>query len=180
MKAELQNKLIQKYPKLFQDVLDGKGPTETLMCFGCECGDGWYDLLDSTLAAIYNHCENEERRREERFKEKHTFRYWRRAWFDLKWTLRQWWYNWFPAEGDDYEFFRLSQVKEKYGGLEVYTWSCDDFVDGAVSVAENMSLKLCEKCGDPGQPNYLDENGEHIPDFGGWIRTRCKNDEEDR
>ena len=174
MKRELEHKLIEKYPKLFQDVLDRKGPKETLMCFGCEHGDGWYDLLDSTLGAIYSHCENKERRRKEKLEQPITWRFLRSAWFDLKWTLRIWWYNWFPSkEDEDNSFFRLSQVKEKYGRLEVYTWSCDDFVDGAVSVAENMSLKLCEECGDSGQPNYLDENGEYMEGFAGWIRTRC-------
>jgi hypothetical protein len=44
MKIELQNKLIEKYPKIFKDM--NKSPQESLMCFGFECGDGWYWLID--------------------------------------------------------------------------------------------------------------------------------------
>lgn len=44
MKKELQEKLFEKYPKIFGD--RKKSPQETLMCFGCECGDGWYNLID--------------------------------------------------------------------------------------------------------------------------------------
>lgn len=44
MKAELQLKLIKKYPSLFKDI--NKPITESLIPFGCECGNGWYDILD--------------------------------------------------------------------------------------------------------------------------------------
>jgi hypothetical protein len=45
MTPGLEKQLIEKYPVLFQDV--NKSPKETLMCFGCECGDGWFDILDN-------------------------------------------------------------------------------------------------------------------------------------
>ena len=51
MKQELEQQLIAKYPKLFGDV--NKSPMESLMCFGCECGDGWYDILDNLLRIYY-------------------------------------------------------------------------------------------------------------------------------
>jgi len=50
MSPELEQKLIEKYPSLFRD--KDKPPTESLMCFGCACGDGWYDLLDKTFSRI--------------------------------------------------------------------------------------------------------------------------------
>ena len=52
MKTELQNELIEKYPKIFADI--NKKPTESLMCFGCECGDGWYELINSLCNALQN------------------------------------------------------------------------------------------------------------------------------
>lgn len=44
MKDELEQKLIKKYPTLFQGV--GKSPKESCMHWGMECGDGWYELID--------------------------------------------------------------------------------------------------------------------------------------
>jgi hypothetical protein len=44
MKKELQDKLYQDYPKIF---LQHKLPmSETCMCWGVECGDGWYLIID--------------------------------------------------------------------------------------------------------------------------------------
>lgn len=56
MKEELQNKLFEKYPKIFQ----GRSlpPTENLMCFGIECGDGWYWLLDMLCGSIQWRIDN--------------------------------------------------------------------------------------------------------------------------
>lgn len=44
MSPELDKKLCEKYPKIFAD-RDGH-PMRTAMCWGFECGDGWYDLID--------------------------------------------------------------------------------------------------------------------------------------
>lgn len=45
MKAELQNKLYKKYPKIFAQ----KDLTiqESCMPWGFDCGDGWYWLIDN-------------------------------------------------------------------------------------------------------------------------------------
>lgn len=53
MSPDLEDALVRKYPQLFQDV--NKPPTESLMGFGCECGDGWYTLLDRLCSCIANH-----------------------------------------------------------------------------------------------------------------------------
>ena len=50
MNLELQQKLIEKYPILFQD--KDKSPKETLICFGIETGDGWYKILDDLFGYI--------------------------------------------------------------------------------------------------------------------------------
>ena len=49
MKQELQQKLTEKYPKIFADC--DKTPQESNMAWGMACGDGWYRLID-------NLCEN--------------------------------------------------------------------------------------------------------------------------
>ena len=43
MKPELERKLIEDFPTLFRGV--NKPITDSLMAFGCECGDGWYNLI---------------------------------------------------------------------------------------------------------------------------------------
>ena len=54
MRAELEQKLANRYPEMFIDRY--RSPRETLICFGCECGDGWYWLLNSCFFCIYLWC----------------------------------------------------------------------------------------------------------------------------
>lgn len=54
MRAELERSLIEKYPSLFKD--RDRPLTDSLMCFGCECGDGWFNLLDRTCAKLFKAC----------------------------------------------------------------------------------------------------------------------------
>lgn len=46
--------------------------------------------------------------------------------------------------------FKFTQIKEKFGGLRCYTQGGDDFIDGVISFAEDMSYKTCEITGDKG------------------------------
>jgi hypothetical protein len=62
----------------------------------------------------------------------------------------------------DYYPVNLEQVKEKFGGLRFYYNGGDDHVAGLVDMAEEMSYKICEQCGNAGKPNK-----------GGWIITLC-------
>jgi hypothetical protein len=50
MKKELELKLFEKYPTILRDY--GGDKTQTCMHWGMECGDGWYDLLDSLLEKL--------------------------------------------------------------------------------------------------------------------------------
>jgi hypothetical protein len=57
MKRELEGKLVTEYPGLFAGVY--MEPSQNLMCFGCECGDGWYSLIDGAckeLSALGEDC----------------------------------------------------------------------------------------------------------------------------
>lgn len=60
MNIELDKKLVKNYPKLF--VNRYKPMTETAMCFGFECGDGWYKLLNLLCHNIQNHIDFKERK----------------------------------------------------------------------------------------------------------------------
>ena len=43
MNTENTKKLIEAFPALYRGYK--KSPRESLMCFGFECGDGWFDLI---------------------------------------------------------------------------------------------------------------------------------------
>jgi hypothetical protein len=55
MNAELEKQLTEKYPALFR----GKDMpvTENLMSFGCECGDGWFELINQACQIIDAHAD---------------------------------------------------------------------------------------------------------------------------
>jgi hypothetical protein len=63
MNKELQNKLFEKYPKIF--VQKDLSPQETCMCWGISCGDGWYTLINELCADINNRLENKNRNKPE-------------------------------------------------------------------------------------------------------------------
>jgi hypothetical protein len=55
MKQELDKLLCEKYPKMM--VNRNKGVMETCMCWGFECGDGWFTLLDQLMGNIQHHID---------------------------------------------------------------------------------------------------------------------------
>lgn len=57
--------------------------------------------------------------------------------------------------------FKFAQVKEKFGTLRVYSYGADDFINGVIRMAENMSAVTCEVTGNPGQ----------MCRKGNWLRT---------
>jgi hypothetical protein len=55
------------------------------------------------------------------------------------------------------------QVKEKFGGLRFYMSSYDEFIEGAITLAEKQSVHICEVCGNSGKTENLK----------GWSKTLC-------
>ena len=56
MKKELQDKLYEKYPKIFKQKDDDM--TTTCLCWGLECGDGWFDLIERLCDSLQFHTDN--------------------------------------------------------------------------------------------------------------------------
>ena len=56
MRKELDEALCKKYPEIFRD-RHGDMRT-TAMCWGFECGDGWYNIIDAACAQIENRAYN--------------------------------------------------------------------------------------------------------------------------
>jgi len=57
--------------------------------------------------------------------------------------------------------FKFAQIKEKFGTLRVYVDGGDEYIQGVVRMAEEMSMQTCEVTGLPGE---MCRNG-------GWYRT---------
>ena len=50
MSPDLDKKLCEKYPKIFRDRQASKA--KTAMCWGFECGDGWFNIIDALCAEL--------------------------------------------------------------------------------------------------------------------------------
>jgi hypothetical protein len=124
MDEELDEKLCSKYPLIFAD--RHRSVMETAMCWGFECGNGWYDLIDTLCDTIQHHIDCRKRQREVMLSKIHG---------DIPEEIPQ-----VVAE----------QVKEKFGRLRFYYRGGDEYIDGLVSMAEAMSTKICMTCGKPG------------------------------
>jgi hypothetical protein len=183
MKKELDELLCNKYPKMM--VNRNKNMQETCMCWGFECGDGWYNLLNQLMGNIQHHINW---KREQRAYALRYNRALKQALAGNRTALiRHYTYGKAPTAGtyesveEDIEKakFRdvpdtpcqvtLDQVKEKFGTLRFYYSGGDDYISGMVTMAEAMSGTTCESCGNPGERKG-----------GGWVRTICQPCEDQR
>jgi hypothetical protein len=63
----------------------------------------------------------------------------------------------------------VDQVKEKFGRLRFYLSKEDDVMHGMVSMAEHMSGRICETCGNRGETRG-----------GSWMVTLCDEHHDER
>lgn len=127
MRKELDELLCAKYPKIF--VNRNADMTTTAMCWGFDCGDGWFDILNQLCANIQHHIDWQNSRRELLLKDNpHKMK--------------------IP---DEVPQVVAAQVKEKFGTLRFYTNGGDDVTRGMERMAESMSAVICEDCGNKGE-----------------------------
>jgi len=160
MKKELQNKLYEKYPKLFAQ--KDWPPSETLMCFGLTCGDGWYDIIDNLCKLIAEEVEDNPRRIQSArdFLEK----------TDISPNQREHWEKLLNLlEINKVGDVQVVQVKEKYGKLAFYLNNYNEKIRGYIQFAGLMSGCICETCGLHGKQTKS-----------GWIKTMCSKCESER
>lgn len=55
MREELDQYLCKVYPKIFKDRTGD--PKDTLMCFGFECGDGWFQIINQLCNNIQHYLD---------------------------------------------------------------------------------------------------------------------------
>lgn len=126
MREELDKLLCEKYPKIFANRY-GDMKT-TAMCWGFDCGDGWYDIINALCRNIQGHIDWQNSSRE-RLLENNPH--------NMK--IR-----------DEVPQVIAEQVKEKFGTLRFYYDGGDDMIRGMVYMAESMSAVTCEECGNKG------------------------------
>lgn len=127
MKEELDKILCEKYPKIFAN--RHADMRTTAMCWGFDCGDGWFDILNQLCANIQGHIDWKNSSRERLLKNNpHNMK--------------------IP---DDVPQVIAAQVKEKFGTLRFYTNGGDDVTRGMIYMAESMSSVICEQCGNKGK-----------------------------
>ena len=156
MRRELDETLCAKYPLIFKD--RNADMRTTAMCWGLECGDGWYNIID-TLCGLLTYEYRSAKNRYEHFIEVGvggvlygTKKVTQEDIDEAKTKL-------------DEETLKVPvavQVKEKFGGLRFYVQAATDKHYQYISFAESMSYRTCEECGAPGK-TYTD----------GWHMTLC-------
>lgn len=119
MRKELDELLCAKYPKIF--VNRHGDMKETAMCWGFECGDGWFNIIDQLCANIQHQIDWKQEQKEK------------------------------FGRGEGCSQVVAMQVKEKFGSLRFYTSGGDDTIYGMIRMAESMSAVTCEDCGAPGK-----------------------------
>lgn len=158
MNEELEKKLITAYPKIF--INTNKHPHESVMAFGCECGDGWYNILDDlcyALSYLYEAYAEVNPREcidvgpppqviamqvKEKFGELRFY---------------------YTLEFSD----TFKSMQEKYPdnkGLERWAHNYRDYCDGMIHLASIISARTCEVTGKRGQTYHR----------GGWFKTLCE------
>jgi len=176
MKPELDKTLCERYPKIFADRYSDM--TQTAMCWGFDCGDGWFNIIDQLCSQIQHHIDwrQQQYARAEGYNQALALA---QAGFPAKLT-EYFTYGMVPdastLKNVEFEIARnqprklpdlvqqvvANQVKEKYGTLRFYYDGGDDHISGMVTLAEAMSSVTCECCGSPGETRH-----------DGWVRTLC-------
>lgn len=171
MDTKLDAKLCEKYPYLFAD--RRASMQNTCMCWGFECGDGWYNLLDEAGSKLEPLCKQEYERI--LALEKPWYKY-IRAVVGFTTRIHMSWlfhilyrlvtrimpgvynspFSWYGGGP------RASQVKEKYGTLRFYLTHGTEEMYAITDKAERQSSKTCETCGEPGKVR-----GKY------WLYTAC-------
>ena len=148
MKKELTEKLFKDFPEFFKhkDNLHA-----SLMAFGFECSDGWFDL-------IYKLCED-------------IKKYFETEYDGYEWdgtNVKSKCFHRVPKH------FYVVQVKEKFGGLRFYITAAPQKVHDLIDIAEHESYNTCEQCGKYQVPQV--KNGiykSYYRDKLPWVLTLC-------
>lgn len=158
MNKGLQDKLFEKYDVMFcERHLD---MSKTCMCWGIECRDGWYHILDqmcnniARLEATYD-ISIIFKQVKEKFG---TLRIYHTITFGDRWTKKG--LKWLFDKKEKIDFVSMGWTNSK----KVPAYACvENQVDECIRMAEHFSEITCEDCGITGATRNTD----------GWIVTLC-------
>lgn len=194
MTKEQDKTLVTRYPMLYGQ--RNKDMKETCMCWGFECGSGWFDLINELSAGLesINHRIKKDYERKKKLLQV-SF------WVCMLCIMVQsvvgimslngveiyWLFQFIPSaigfplfictyySRKNLKFYPIeaTQVKEKFAVLRFYTngipLKYETECDALIERAEWRSSVTCEECGKPGV-----ERGK------GWIYTACDECEANR
>jgi hypothetical protein len=160
MSPELETKLVEAYPDFFRG--RNEPLTQNLMAFGCECGDGWYDLI-ATFCRLVKSKLNKPRyiRLKPEFKTEDT-EYEKYISPDFKFiqvkekyaTIRLY-FDITQPDGENKDKLDESDIDKRFDEIWTTIYAFEYYTD-------YLSGKTCEECGKPGKIYQ-----------GGWWRTLC-------
>lgn len=162
MQKEFDERLCRDYPEIFKD---RQGDArKTLMCFGFECGDGWYPLLDFLCRSMMNSSRNAQRKvdyiREQLTQDPTQWNDWQKKSYSAE-ALAE-------AEKELAQALVdipvAVQVKEKFGGLRFYVSGGTEAHQDMINMVEALSYRVCEECG-----SMMDTTTYTM----GWHSTLC-------
>ena len=148
MDKELQDKIFNTFPEFFKNRNDIK---RSLMIFGIETGNGWFDLIYNLCSSIKDwFMSNESRHYDSDYED-----------FVVKKGIQ-------PG-------FQVVQVKEKFGGLRFYVDAAPQAIHDLIHKAESDSFFICERCGDDVRNHDYGNDGYHsfYRDNLPWVQTLC-------
>lgn len=157
MSPERQQIIFDRYPGIFRD--RAKPMTETCICWGLQCGDGWTAIIDALCAAVDKPYEGSCGTLADGSDEGFTYTFPQVICTSLKekfGTLR-FYYHLEPDAAFEEQAKRFPKTAETLMARFAA------YVDGAVGLAETLSARTCEDTGKPGE----------LMVCGGWWRTVC-------
>lgn len=172
MRKELDQELCEKYPLIFADRY--KPMTETCMCWGFDCGEGWFSLLDTLCSNIQHHIDWSHKSNRFDLEYNHMITEAQNGNLD---PIKEHFKNFTNSESRIQEAIKggvrtvrpiipqvvAEQVKEKFGSLRFYYRGGDEYIHGLTAMAESMSGIICIGCGAPTRLKNRD----------GWIHNLC-------
>lgn len=160
--------LTRKYAPLYRDRYSSM--QTTAMCWGFECGSGWFDIINTLSRCLCTDWLEEKRNYDCLTNRLGKLLYESEELSSYNYVVTQTHVNEARArmEAAAKAVPVATQVKEKYGTLRFYAHGATDEQYAYIRFAEAMSAHVCEVCGARGRRNQS-----------GWIQTRCREHEDD-
>lgn len=160
----IRKALLVEFPTYFAEY--GGHPSETCMAWGFEIGHGWLPILWATCTSIHayywGHAHNKMREPYKEFRKRWDVDTSVPGWLR---TLRTRYVEINKRKArDPLPPFRFTQIKEKYGALELHYAPYIEELEVIIDTARAMSRVTCESCG----------STYRVRRSSGWVSTKCE------